>query len=64
MCGQHGHADQPGRAKNMRRQDARAIADAIDKPRRKGINQQLDAEIERDQQGDARQRDSKLLLEN
>lgn len=61
---QHGHADQPGRAKNMRRQDARAIADAIDKPRRKGINQQLDAEIERDQQGDARQRDSKLLLEN
>ena len=27
-------------------------------------NQQLDAEIERDQQGDARQRDSKLLLEN
>ena len=61
---QHGHADQPGCAEGVRRQDARAIADAIYKPRRKIIDQQLNAEIERDQQGDARQRDGKLLLEN
>ena len=49
---------------NMRQQNGRAVADAIQKPRREQINAELNAEIDRDEQRDFRKRDLVRPLEH
>ena len=60
----NGQQHETGGRGNMRQQNGRAVADAIQKPRREQINAELNAEIDRDEQRDFRKRDLVRPLEH
>ena len=60
----NGQQDKSCSRSNMRQQNGRAVADAVQKPRREQINAELNAEIDRDEQRDFRKRDLVRPLEH
>ena len=60
---QHGQRDEPGGRKDVRQHHRRAVADAVDEARAEQVDRKLHAEVEGDEQRDARKRDAVALLE-
>ena len=60
---QHGQRDEPGSRKDVRQHHRRAVADAVDEARAEQVDRKLHAEVEGDEQRDARKRDAVALLE-